>query len=157
MRTITLAAVMLGLSVAPLGAQPLRLQSNVPPRILVDSMIQRMSEFRLRLQRIDEQLMEQMTTRTRDVAAMRQHVRLRELCTSSDDALQHMQGNVSGMQKLLADAAFDGDPLMQQYVASLSNHWNEMVWHLDGSIRVLEQMVDRLSQTTGRTEADVTR
>jgi hypothetical protein len=46
---------------------------------------------------------------------------------------------------------------MQQYVASLSNHWNEMVWHLDGSIRVLEQMVDRLSQTTGRTEADVTR
>ena len=157
MRTLTLAAVILGLSIAPLSAQPLRQPSNVSPRIMVDSMIVRMSEFRLRLQRIDDQLMDQMTTRTRDVTAMRQHMRLRELCTSSDDALQHMQGNVNGMQKMLADPAFEGDALMQQYVTSLSNHWNEMVWHLDGSIRVLEQMVDRLSQTTGRAATGATK
>lgn len=114
---------------------------------MVDSMTQRLGEFRLRLQRIDEQIMAQMTTRTRDVAAMRQHVRVRELCASSDDALQHMQGNVAGMQKLLADPAFRSDVLMQQYALTLSNHWNEMVSHLDGAILALEQMVNRLGRT----------
>ena len=153
MRTFATVAVLSVLLAAPLRAQhPERPQLRVPARVLVDSMIHRMSEFRVRLQRIDQQLMEQMTVRTRDETAIRQHMRLRELCTSSDDALQHMQGNVTGMQKLIADRAFDEDAIMQQYVQTLSHHWNEMVLHLDGSIRALEQMVQRLNQTPARKE-----
>lgn len=151
MRTLAVVATLAVLWVAPAGAQqPERVQDAAPARVLVDSMIERMSAFRARLQRIDEQLMQQMTVRTRDVVAMRQHMRLRELCTSSDDALQHMQGNVTGMQKLIADPAYANDLVMQQHVETLSKHWNHMVLHLDGSIAALELMVQRLNQTPAR-------
>lgn len=151
MRTLAVVAALAVLSVAPARAQqPERAPDAAPARVLVDSMIERMSAFRVRLQRIDEQLMQQMTVRTRDAVAMRQHMRLRELCTSSDDALQHMQGNVTGMQKLIADPAFENDIVMQQHVETLSRHWNQMVLHLDGSILALEQMVRRLNETPAR-------
>jgi hypothetical protein len=138
-------------------AWPAHAQSHAHPApptvraaILVDSINQRMVHLRERLQRIDRQLIEQMTVRTRDESALRQHVRVRDLCASSDDALQHMQGSVAGMQKLLHDPALAGDAIMQKHVESLGSHWNEIVLHLDGSIRILEEMVRRMGDETVR-------
>ncbi len=169
-------ALILGLGLAAPGAltaqgqmgqQGQGMQQMQQQMARMQDMMQRMNQMQDRIHQMDQSLMQQMDQlRTRDQDQARdmardqdrdrlmQHQQLHDMLQTTGDMVRQMTRGMEQLRRMSGQPGFGSDPAMARNMEQLQERFRNMADQMDGSLKLMEQMQERLQGQSGTGQPD---